>query len=202
MTTSGESAEIGRWASLVKSRRAIIGTTKESESGEEFTTCGDLELDHLVASIVLNSVQKRLPNYSVSGSNETVLFGRDVDYLRARNVQLLPAHLFTIDWSMTAPGVSWPETYSVTYIPSLNLRIVTASKDDSDLWGYTDLAIGLCPAVRAPDFGTKKIVQSWWARAGGCENHGWEIFVSAGLISKERAQKWKKEVFGTRSDYW
>ena len=66
----------------------------------------------------------------------------------------------------------------------------------------TDLAIGLRPAVRAPDFGTKKIVQSWWVRAGGCENPGWEIFVSAGLISKERAQKWKKEVFGTRSDYW
>ena len=202
MTTSGEAAEIGRWASLVRSRRAIIGRTKEAETGEEFTTCGDLGFDHFVASIVLNSAQKRLPNYSVSGPDETVLFGREVGAIRARNVQLLPSLLFSIDWAMTAPGVSWPESYFVTHVPTLNLRIVTASKDDSDIWGYTDLAIGLCRAARAPEFGTKKIVQSWWKRAKGCEPSAWECFMSAGLISKERAERWKREVFRSRSDDW
>lgn len=201
MTTSDESAEIGRWASLVESRRAIIGRTKEAESGEEFTTCGDLELDHFVASILLNSVQKRLPNYSVSGPDGSVLFGREVGAIRARSVQLLPSLLFTIDWAMTAPGVSWPESYFVTYVPSLNLRIVTASRDDPDLWGHTDLAIGLCRATRAPEFGTKRIVQSWWKRANGCEPFAWECFMSAGLISEARAERWKREVFGSSSDY-
>ncbi len=200
-----EEQAIHRWAELVTSRRELIGKTEDAKSGEEFTTSGDLKLDNLVAAIVLDSAQKRLPNWSVTGDDQTVQFGRDVKALQARNVQLLPSLLFTIDWAMTAPGLCCPESYFVAYVPSINKRVVTASKDDSDLWGYADLAIGLCDAVRTPEFGTKKIIQSWWRRASGCVDYGsgaWEVFIEAGLIDKERADKWKLEVFRSRDDSW
>ena len=167
-----EEQAIHRWAELVTSRRELIGKTEEAQTGEEFTTSGDLKLDNLVATIVLDSAQKRLPNYSVTGADQTVHFGRDVEALQARNVQLLPSLLFTIDWAMSIPGRSSSESYFVTYVPSINKRIVTASKADSYPWDYADLAIGLCDAVRTPEFGTKKIIQSWWRRASGCVDYG------------------------------
>jgi hypothetical protein len=129
--------------------------------------------------------------------------GRTASTVSARKLQLLPSFLLSVDWAATAPGVSWPEAYYVTYVPSINLRIVTASRDDTTIWGCTDLAIGMCRAVRTPDFGTKKIIQSWWRRACGCEPIPWETFWSAGLIDRNRAEKWKKEVYGSsREDWW
>ena len=201
MTQVDEAAAIERWAALVQSRRGLIGATPAAGTGEEFTTSGDLALDAFVASVVLDSIQKRLPSYSWTGPDDVVQFGRGIRPAQVRKVQLLPCHLFSIDWARTAPGLSWPQSYYVTHVPSINRRIVTASMDDSEIWGYPDLAIGLCPAVRSPDFGTKKVIQSWWRRASGCEAEGWEVFWAAGLIDKGRAQQWKKEVFGSRPRY-
>jgi len=204
MIISEETESIKRWVEAVRSRHDVIGKTKLAETGEEFTTCGDLELDNRVAAIVLNAAQNRLPNYGVVDSDGRVAMGRTSDPIHPRDIQLLPSLLFTIDWAATAPGVSWPESYFVTYVPSVDLRIVTASKDDSDLWGFSDLAIGFCRPLRSPDFGVKRIIQSWWRRASGdpLEREPWETFWNAGLIDQARAEAWKDQVFGKRRRDW
>jgi len=199
-----EAKAIEKWVDLVRARQEIIGHTKEAETGEEFTTCGDIELDNGVASILLNTVQSRLPNYGVVDSEGEVKMGRITSPVEARKLQLLPSFLFSIDWAATAPGVSWPESYFVTYVPSVNLYIVTASQDDDVLWGYSDLAIGFCRAIRTPEIGVKKIIQSWWRRASGDPKvrEPWEIFWRAGLIDKSRAEAWRDQVFGEKRSDW
>jgi hypothetical protein len=191
-----ESEAITTWCSLVKARTHLIGRSVSASTGEEFTTSGDIALDNRVAGILLNTREKHLPSYGWVNEDDSVFVSRPPASLVSRKVQLLPVLLFTIDWAMTAPGVSWPETYYVTHIPSSNVRIITASRDDNELWGYSDLAIGLCAAVRSPDFGAKKILQSWWRRACGVEPSLWEVFLEAGLVDQRRARKWGLEVFG------
>jgi len=195
---------IEQWVGLVRDRQEIIGQTEAAKTGEEFTTCGDIELDYRVASILLNTVENRLPNYGVVNSVGEVSLGRNISTLEARKIQLLPSFLFSIDWAATAPGLSWPESYFVTYVPYVNLRIVTASKDDKGIWGYTDLAIGFCRAVRTPEFGVKKIIQMWWKRASGDPEvrEPWETFWSAGRIDKSRAEKWRDQTFGKARNEW
>lgn len=200
VTTPEEHKSIERWIQAVRSREGIIGNTRLSETGEEFTTSGDLELDNAVAAIVLNTAQHRLPNYGVVDANGSVALGRSPKPVGTRKIQLLPSLLFSVDWAATAPGLSWPESYFVTYVPSVDLRIVTASKDDSEIWGYEDLAIGFCRPIRTPDYGVKKIIQSWWKRASGdpAEAQPWESFWRAGLVDKARATGWRDEVFRER----
>ena len=97
--SSDEIELIEQWVKLVRSRRELIGRTKEAETGEEFTTCGDLESDNRVATILLNTVQNRLPNYAVRGSDGEVRMGHTPEPVCARALQLLPSLLFTVDWA-------------------------------------------------------------------------------------------------------
>jgi hypothetical protein len=204
MEQKEEAKLIDEWADQVRSRQGIIGRTKAAETGEEFTTCGDIQLDNRVALILLNTVESQLPNYGVVDSEGEVSMGRNRSPLVARKLQLLPSLLFSIDWASTAPGVSWPESYFVTYVPAGNISIVTTSKDDDEIWGYADLAVGFCRAARTPEFGVKKIIQSWWKRGCGDREvgQGWETFWSAGLIDKSRAEKWRDQTFGKQRSEW
>ncbi len=197
---TSESQAIGNWCALVASRANEIGRSDLAATGEEFTTSGDLKLDNRVARILLDTRQNYLPSYGWVNEDESVTMGRYPTKITGRKVQLLPVLLFEIDWAATAPGVGWPEAYYVTYVPEINVRIVTASRDDSDIWGYADLAIGMCRAVRAPEFGTKKILQSWWRRAKGVEPRLWSFFCKEGLIEEGRARRWGLQVFGRPED--
>ena len=82
-----------------------------------------------------------------------------------------------------------------------NVRIVTASADSTDMWEYTDLAIGFCKPHRTPEFGVKKIIQSWWKNIHVSLGHPWSDVYAEGLVDSIRAEKWGLEVYGARSNY-
>lgn len=186
---------IRAWSSMVDKR----GNSEVVEgSGEDFTTCGDLDLDNQVAKILLDTAQDQLPSWSCVNQEGEYVEARRRSRIKSRQVQLLPQHLFSINWASSGPGFEWPEAYYVTYVPQLDMRIVTASQDSNDIWGVTDLAIGKCRAVRTPGWGTKKIITSWWKRARGAEPMPWERLDQAGLITEERTWKWRKDVWGSR----
>ncbi len=196
-----ESTIIETWCTLVKSREGEIGKSESAKTGEEFSTSGDLDLDHRVATILLDTRRNVLPNWGWTAEDKTVVTGRAPRGHTPRDIQLLPVLLFAVDWAATAPGMSWPEAYYVTYVPTCDVRIVTASRDDSTIWGYPDLAIGLCRAIREPEFGTKKVLQSWWRRASGVDACIWEMFLGSGLIDQERADRWGSQVLGRREAF-
>jgi hypothetical protein len=168
---------------------------------KDITLSGDLKLDNEVASILLDTVQTRLPNFHSRHEDGTEVHGRNLKGLKKRKIQLFPLHLFSINWALSAPGIDWPETYLVTYVPGHNVRIVTASQDSDDCWGYTDLAIGFCKSHRSPEFGVKNIIRSWWSQIPNAINP-WSIFTSGGLINEERAEKWCKDIYGSRDKYF
>jgi hypothetical protein len=191
---------IGRWLELTRGRAGIIGRAETSRTGEEFTTCGDLSLDSRVAEILLETIQSRLPQWGCTAADGHVVEARTLRPLKARQVQLLPSHLFTINWADSGPGFSWPESYFVTYVPQYNVRIVTASQDTDECKGYTDLAIGWCRPVGPPERGAKKIIVSWWRRGCGVPRP-WQSFWTAGLIGWGKAEHWRREAYGSLKEY-
>ena len=189
---------IGKWLNLMQKReKGLLPSTNEPANNMS----GDPELDGAVATILLNTMQSRLPNYRWYDEEGNLKSVRDNNVLKQRKIQLLPIHLFTINWADSAPGLDWPESYSVTYVPSHNVRIVTTSSDSTDLYGNADLAIGWCRPYRNPEFGTKKVIQSWWRRLHEWIGHPWADVYSEGLVNADRAEKWALEVYGSRENY-
>ena len=195
---SEENEVISKWISLMQKREngLLPGSDDPADN-----MSGDLQMDSTVASILLETKKDHLPNYRWYDKEGNLKSVRGKKGLKQRKIQLLPVHLFTINWAYTAPGLDWPESYSVTYVPIHNVRIVTMSSDSTDCYGYTDLAIGWCKPYRTPEFGTKKVIQSWWKRLHEWIGHPWADVYSVGLVDAERAEKWAKEVYGSRVNY-
>ena len=196
--SSREHEVIGKWLRLMQKRgKDLLPSSNDPANNMS----GDLELDSEVASIVLNTMQDRLPNYRWYDREGNLNSVRGKKVLKQRKIQLLPIHLFSINWAYSAPGLDWPESYSVTYVPSHNVRIVTTSSDSTDCYGYTDLAIGWCKPYRTPEYGTKKVIQSWWRRLHEWIGHPWADVYSTGLVDANRAERWGLEVYGARTNY-
>jgi hypothetical protein len=77
-------------------------------------------VDAVVASIVLENVEKRLPAWSAlraDGSFVCARKYRDDEKVPNRKVLLQSRRLFVINWADSGPGFSWPVAYYVTWLP-------------------------------------------------------------------------------------
>ena len=196
--SSREHDVIGEWLCLITEREKGVFPIDNNCFNN---VSGKLELDNEVATILLDTFQSHLPNFRWHDQKNDLRSARDNRFMKKRKIQLFPLHLFTINWATSGPGIEWPESYSVTYVPSHDVRIVTASSDSDDMWGCTDLAIGWCKPYRSPDFGVKKIIQSWWRDIHVSLGHPWADVYSEGLVDADRAEKWGLEVYGSRTNY-
>ena len=50
------------------------------------------------------------------------------------------------------------------------------------------------------EFGIKKVIRSWWSQLPNAM-HPWAVFTSAGLIDEDRAEKWCRDIYGSRDKY-
>jgi hypothetical protein len=53
-----------------------------------------------------------------------------------------PEFTLAIDWTMSAPGFSWPVSYHLVWTPIYERFVVTASADCPDAFGYADFVLG------------------------------------------------------------
>ena len=91
--SSREHQVIGKWISLMKDQeKGLIPIDKS----KDITLSGDFELDNEVASILLDTVQTRLPNFHCRHKDGTEVHGRNFQGLKQRKIQLFPLHLFSI----------------------------------------------------------------------------------------------------------
>ena len=98
--------------------------------------------DFAVATILLERDQQYLPQWA-SVSEEKVTLGRNYRERAARRtVELTPTRLLRINWADSGPGFSWPEEYSVTFVPLYDVYVVTGSVDSTDVYRVTDFALG------------------------------------------------------------
>lgn len=199
----------GLKAILPRDEQTIVDaylTGKPAESSAEVQdACDRLGVPHnsrstrleaAVGQVLTQNIQHRLPQWYSSRDGKRVL-GRQY---RARSkgspIALIPQHLFTINWADSAPGLSWPESYHVVYIPGYHRYVVVTSQDSDDIQGCTDQALGHFLPKERKLVGAKKIITNCWKQQ--LESYGQEpraYVLAAGLISEHRAELWRKYVW-------
>lgn len=176
-------------------------TVNEAAMLEKFIGMGVLDvIDNLpvanqVAKLALSKVQDRLPQWGCSNSEERLELGRKNFSKRHSQISLLPQFLFMINWADTAPGISWPESYSVTFFPGIERFIVTASMDSPDMWGFTDLAIGSFPANENMIEGSGEVIKAWWSMQCSGDQECWAYVWNEGKVTTEVADLWACQVW-------
>jgi hypothetical protein len=156
-------------------------------------------VDAALGGIVLERVQENLPQYASfreMKSGEThVTWGREIKARWAhRKVEIVPRHLFTINWANSGPGISWPVAYHVTYLPIYDAHVVTESADCPDVFGYCDFAIGHFKpggTTSAADI----VKQDWQWSLDTWDQTRWEELFWPGLISIGEAERMADEVW-------
>ena len=190
---------VDRWVSLVRGRSNQIGTSTDADTGEEFTTCGDLRLDNEVAKFVLEPVDRDCRS-GVAVRKTAVGLRPDQRHPQPpRSCVRFPFCCFPstgrIRSRVLMAGGLLRDACAGTRCANRNC--VGRLRRD---WGCTDLAIRMCRSIGTPEWGTKKIIASWWRRGCGIMRP-WDMFWSPGLISDARARQWRKEVFGSPNKY-
>lgn len=159
------------------------------------TRCLDTAVRNAVARMALARVQRSLPQIAFF-SEEGIKLGRPLKNPPARLIEMLSRRLFTIDWAMTAPMVSWPESYYLTWMPGVEQWLVTSSRDTPEIGGYCDTALGCFESGKDPIEGAGVVIGGYW-----CDQmveYGqprWEMFFDAGMVSREEAESWADEVW-------
>lgn len=161
----------------------------------------DKAIANAVARIALARVQKSLPQFAICGP-DSIEFGRDIATAPSRPVEMMSRHLFTIDWAMTAPGISWPEAYYLTWLPGIDRWLVTSSRETPEVGGYCDLALGHFGPEKEPLEGAELIIGGYWSdQLIDYNQPRWELFFEPGLVSYEMASEWADEIWnGTSQD--
>jgi hypothetical protein len=150
-----------------------------------------------VARIALARVQTTLPQFAVCYPDKIEL-ARDISPAPCRPVEMLSRHLFTIDWAMSAPGISWPEAYYLTWLPGIDRWLVTASRDSPEVGGYCDTALGHFEDQPDPVDGAGRTIGGYWCDLmTEYDQQPWECFFAAGIVDYDTALGWASEVWKT-----
>lgn len=147
-----------------------------------------------VARLLLSRIQERLPQWGAVKEGEVILSRRH-RLAKTRQVDFLPQSLFAINWADSWPGFSWPESYHVAYVPGFERFVITASFDGTDLWGYTDLAIGWFSGSTDRIESIKRVMFGWWENSRDQDQEPWVEFLRPGLIGEDVALRWRAEVW-------
>jgi hypothetical protein len=161
-------------------------------------------IDAVVAFIVLENAEKRLPGWSAlraDGSFVCARAYRDDQKAPNRNVLLQSRQLFTINWADSGPGFSWPVAYYITWLPRYDRFVITASADCPDGFGYCDFAIGAFGSNTPVKEGARRVVcGDWHDQWSAWEQQRWAYLFNTGLISHEEANAWREEVWPIEPD--
>jgi hypothetical protein len=149
-------------------------------------------VDAVVASIVLEKVEKRLPTWSAlraDGSFVCARKYRDDEKVPNRKVLLQSRQLFTINWADSGPGFSWPVAYYVTWLPHYDRFVVTASADCADGFGYCDFAIGAFGSDTPIKEGARSVVCGDWKDQRAWEQQRWAYLFKQSGFGQPNAMK-------------
>ena len=157
------------------------------------------------AKIVLQSVEQRLPNWVAFTAEGEIIDARHQQapaYRSNRLLALLPQFLFSIDWSATGPGFSWPMQYHMTWVPGYDQFVVTCSADSPEgNYGYCDLAVdSVAPSENPVRDAAVCIRGDWGAQYAEYDQQHWESFLRAGLISAAQAFEMAESVWGENQE--
>ena len=154
--------------------------------------------DAAVAFIVLEGVEDRLPNCGIFDGERVTLTRayRPKHLVPHRNVAIIPQHLFTVNWADTAPGISWPGAYFVTWVPVYDRYVVTYSGDTPEVFGYCDIGVGHFGPDEELKEGSRRVITDDWSNQYGEFTQGrWAYLFATGLVDEEEAEAWADTVW-------
>ena len=161
----------------------------------------DIEQISAVARLALANHQGRLPAAYYRDRGGEVQSARTFAPRRDAPVPLLPVHLFTIDWALSAPGVSWPEAYHAAWLPGYGRTLVTASQDSDETHGAPDQAIGWFEDGVPLREGARAVITQWWrSMAEHTEQAHWEVFDTPGVVDVGTAYAWAAAIWPDEED--
>ena len=169
-----------------------------SRGGHDVYRSCPMALKSAVAHIALAMIQSRLPHVLISFGGKVKPYRKWFDR-PSHSVLLLPQHLLTLEWVDPSLGVSWIESYYVTYFPEYDRYVVTGSQSDANIMGVADYAIGNFSGAMSVTVGCKEIVTTWWGTdCYGDSNQNRQASVrDEGLISRDTALAWVEVVWSS-----
>ena len=183
--------------------RYVLGGSEPADAGDFYDAIEVPDgteaprLNIAVAQILLHHIQDELPQWAI-GSRDGVLFNRS-PHTRHKDARLdfSPQLVCTINWADSGPGMSWPESYYVTYLPAFAKHVVTASRDGDDMWGCSDHAIGFASGELDPVEAAKEaIIEFWRGQFDRWYQSRWDGLFAGGLADDATASAWAVEVWG------
>ena len=158
-------------------------------------------LEAAVGQVLIQTVQQRLPQWMTSRDGQRI-YGREYRTgIKGPPVAVIPQLLFEINWADSAPGISWPESYHLAYVPGHHRYVVVASQDGTDTWGCTDQALGHFAPRERRLVGARRIITEHWREL--LDSYGqepWAYFFASGMVDETMAERWRKHVWPKERD--
>ena len=146
--------------------------------------------------ILIQAIQDELPQWGVANADGEIVLARKLRGCSKRaRLALAPVHLFTINWADSGPGFSWPEKYSLVYVPWRERYVVIASQDSTDIWGCTDQAIGHFARATEREAGAESVICAYWREVAADRDYPWAYLFDTGLIEQGDAEEWRERVW-------
>jgi hypothetical protein len=146
----------------------------------------------------LHHIQETLPQWA-SVRGDKVSLNRS-EHKRHKNARLAfhPKLIGTINWADSGPGITWPEAYHLTHLPTFNKFVVTGSRDGPDMWGCEDHAIGVADSKLDPIQAAKDIITGHWRTMNdGWDQNRWAYIFDEGLADEATLVAWADEVWSS-----
>jgi hypothetical protein len=176
-----------------KGLSAAYRTLKIEPAESDFT-----RLQAAVASVVLRSVQRQLPQWAVIRDGQ-VTETRERRRRRTKS-KLRPQHLFELNWADTGPGFSWPTAYYATEIPLQRRVVIMASADCPETFGWCDIALGHFPAEEDVREGARRVITEHWRFLAANDQARWAYLFRTGLVGSEMVDGWADDVWPSDAD--
>jgi hypothetical protein len=123
---------------------------------------------------------------------------------RANRAGLLhTSYLCEINWANTAPGLSWPEYYQLTFLPGYNIDIMTAGQCSLDVYGFYNVALNFFP--RRKDGAEMKnvdlrAVEAWWRQRNDASP--WEELLDGGSLDERALFRFRSKIWPGEYEYY
>jgi hypothetical protein len=156
-------------------------------------------LGNTAARIALATIQHRLPQWASFTPGQGIIHARTLRRFPVRKVNSQPLFLFSINWADSGLGISWPESYHVTWIAYYDRFLVTASFDSKDLFDFEDLELDFFAGSSesgADLHQIRDIIVSFWRMFESHEFDAWQGVSKTGVIKERTALAWRSRVWG------
>jgi hypothetical protein len=174
-----------RW---LRTLRAVFPGSVRPRPGPD-GAFGAFTLADAVARLALEAVPARLA--SAPGSQPEAAAG-----------YLPPRTLLEVDWARVGTPAYQPEVYSLCDLPGWGARVVVASRESVEAYGYHAVAIGWLGHAEPELAASARVLRAWWIARASDGAPRWDEVLAGGLLGEARALELAASVWDDPDRGW